>query len=163
MWSSTASSCCQRQAEQFGGDLAGDVVAGRPEPAGDDDDVAPRDGLEQGQPDFLAVRDADLPLDAQSELKQLAAQPVGMGVERLPEQELGAGVDQVDAHGEFETRGPGATTCCDRLRGGDDEPQATAAVPAHASHSIRFASPHKSSSAYSSRFSGWKACTIRMP
>ncbi len=58
---------------------------------------------------FFAIGDADLPLDAQSELEQLAAQPVGMGVERLPKQELGAGIDQVDAHGEFKNS-VGATT-----------------------------------------------------
>ena len=111
----------QGKAEQVRRNFAGDVIAGRTQPARDQNDVTARNRFHQRQADFVAVGNADLPLDAQSQLEQLTAQPVGMRVQRLAEQQFGAGIDQVNAH---------------------------------ARQSTRFASPHRSSSAYMARFSG---------
>src|SRR5438067_2196396 len=56
--------------EQFGHDIARDVVCRRPEAAGDEHDVRPRECFAQRVADCFAIRHRDLPLHAQAKRKE---------------------------------------------------------------------------------------------
>ena len=63
----TVASSIKRQAEKLGGDFPGDIVSGRAEAAGDDNDIRARQGLHQRLADGLAIRDGDLPGDSKAQ------------------------------------------------------------------------------------------------
>ncbi len=83
--------------EQFGGDVAGEVIGGRPEAAGDDDDFrALAKRVEQRVADGGAVGHADLTVNAQAEVEKFLSEEGEVGVGDVAEEELGAGVDDFD-------------------------------------------------------------------
>ena len=89
----------QFAAEGMGGKLAGEVVAGGAEAAGDEDEIGTAQRLAEGGLDARAVvGDAHLAGDFVAEVGELAAKPLLVGVEDAPDQEFGAGVDEFDAH-----------------------------------------------------------------
>jgi hypothetical protein len=100
----------EREAEEPGGYLAGDVVSGGAEATGDDDDVSAREGLYEGDANGVAIGNGDLASDAKAEREELLAEEGEMGVEGVAEEELGTGVDDFDKHwekdgGKFEVFG----------------------------------------------------------
>ena len=88
------------EAEPFADDFARDVVGRRAEPAGDEDDFRARRGLGESLADHVAIGHRDLPGDAQAERKQRLGEKFEVGVEDIAEQQLGAGIDDFDAHGD---------------------------------------------------------------
>ena len=71
----------QRASEQSGDAVARDVVGGRPQPAGGDDEVRAAQRLAHGLLNVVRrVRDRDLPRDDVAEVCELAAEPLLMSV-----------------------------------------------------------------------------------
>src|SRR5918998_218639 len=71
--------------------LVGQVVRGRPEAAGRNHQVGPRDGLLEGADDPLGVvADGGVAVDADPELGEALAHPGRVGVYEVPEEHLGA-------------------------------------------------------------------------
>ena len=89
----------QRQAEEFGHQVAGDVVGRRAQATRDEDEVGASNRVQQRLADRRAVRDADLPVHAQAQWKKLQAEKGQVRVGDVAEQQLGAGVDDFDFHG----------------------------------------------------------------
>ena len=89
----------QLSAEDLRDNIAGEVVAGGAETAGDDDQFRPCQGLAESVPDLQGVvRDTNLAGNFAAQVGKLAAKPLLVGVEDAADQEFGAGIDQFDAH-----------------------------------------------------------------
>ena len=74
------------QAEGFCDDLAGEVIAGGTETAGNDDGVGANHHFLESLTDRIAVRHGGLPGDAQPHREKLATEPAAMGIEGVTEE-----------------------------------------------------------------------------
>jgi len=88
----------QLQPEQIGHDFARNIVAGRSEHAGYEQDLAVRKQIAQRMADDLAIRNSALFLDPQTERKNLTGDEIEMRIDNIAEQKLGAGVEDDAAH-----------------------------------------------------------------
>ena len=86
------------QAEQLRGDLSGDIVRRRPEPAGDQKNVAAREGGEQRLANGATVRNGRLPGNAQPQREELLSEIGKVRVRDAPEQELRSGIENFNVH-----------------------------------------------------------------
>ena len=90
----------ERHVHHLGDGLAGDVVLGRAEPAAHDDAVAAGQRRAQGQDDAVVVVAHGLvEVRGHAVGGQVLAQPGGVGVGDLAEQQLGADRHDLDPHG----------------------------------------------------------------
>ena len=85
-------------AEEFGGEVACQVVARRPEAAGDQHEVGASKRFLERRADGRPVGHADLMVDAQAEGEKFLAEKGQVGVGDVAEEEFGAGVDDFDLH-----------------------------------------------------------------
>ena len=85
-------------AERLRRRVARDVVGGRAESAGHEDQVGAGERFLEGLGDGHAIRDGDLPLHPQPEVGEALRQVGEVGVVDVAEQKLRAGVDDLDAH-----------------------------------------------------------------
>ena len=89
----------QRTAEQFGGEVARQVVARRPEAAGDQHEVSASERFLERVTDGGSVGHAHLLVNPQAEGEEFLAEKGQVGVGDVAEEQLGAGVDDFDLHG----------------------------------------------------------------
>ena len=87
------------RAEQLRERVAGDVVLGRPEPAGDEHDV----GALEREPEHLhdprrVVADHLMVQDVDADLGEVLGHPPRVGVRDLPEEQLGPDADDLGPH-----------------------------------------------------------------
>ena len=66
--------------------LAGDIVVGWTETSCNQNDIGSGKGLLQYRPDFVPVRNRGLPLNPNTQLKQLLAEKTQVGVDHLPQE-----------------------------------------------------------------------------
>lgn len=78
--------------EKLCGGVAGDVIGGGAEPAGDDNDGGTGHGLGEGDADVGPIGDRCLSRNAEPALGEASAKISGVGIERLAEEEFGAGI-----------------------------------------------------------------------
>ena len=96
----------ERDAHDLGDGLPGDVVLGGPEPAAHDDAVAPGEGGAQRQGDaVVVVADGLVEVGGHPVGGQVLAQPGGVGVGNLAQEQLGAHCHDLDSHGADLTSG----------------------------------------------------------
>ena len=87
------------QIHQFGDALAGEVVTGGTEAAGDDDELGAGDGFADGDLDgFAGVGYGLLMGECVAHTRELLGEPMVVGVEDAPNEEFAAGVDEFHAH-----------------------------------------------------------------
>ena len=79
-------------AEGFRDDLAGEVIAGGTEAAGDQQHIRAHNHFRESLADRLAIGDGDLTRHAQTHREKLPPEPSAVRVERVAEKQLGAGV-----------------------------------------------------------------------
>ena len=85
--------------EQLRHQIPRQVIRGRAQAAGRDDEVGARERLADGLLDVAAgIRHRDLPGDDVAQVRQLAAEPLLVGIEHAPQHQLAAGVDEFDNH-----------------------------------------------------------------
>ncbi len=90
----------ERDVHDVGDGLAGDVVLGGPEPAAHDDAVAAGQRRAQGQRDAVVVVAHGLvEMGRHAVGRQVLAQPGGIGVGDLAQQQLGPDRHDLDPHG----------------------------------------------------------------
>ena len=89
----------EREAEEIGGDVAGEIVGRRAEAAGDEHDVGAAEGFAEAVADGVAVGDGSLALDAQAEGKEFLGEQDEVGIGDAAQHEFGAGIEDFDAHG----------------------------------------------------------------
>ena len=88
----------QTEAEQLRGNFTRHVIRRRSETACDQKDVAARKGIEQRAANGRSVRNGRLSADPQSEREKLLTEISEVGVCDVAEQQLGAGVEDLDVH-----------------------------------------------------------------
>ena len=99
MWSSTAVIQPQFFAEQLRNQIAREVVGGRAEAAGGDDQVRAAQRFTDGGLDVVRrVRHGHLAGHDVTEISQAAAKPLLVRVEHAAEHQFAAGVDEFDVH-----------------------------------------------------------------
>ena len=108
----------ERHIHDLGDGLPGDVVLGRPEPAAHDDAVAAGQRRAQGQGDaVVVVADGLVEVGGHAVGGQVLAQPGGVGVGDLAQQQLGADRHDLDPHGGDLTVRPGGAAHAGRRAG----------------------------------------------
>ena len=89
----------ERQIQQLGDALAGEVVTGGTKTAGDDDELGTGDGFADGGLDgFTGVGYGLLMGECVPQKHELLGKPMVVGVEDAPNEEFTAGVDEFHAH-----------------------------------------------------------------
>ena len=89
----------ERQIQQLGDALAGEVVTGGTEAAGDDDELGTGDGFaDSGLDGFAGVGYGLLMGECVAHTRELLGEPMVVGVEDAPNEEFAAGVDEFHAH-----------------------------------------------------------------
>ena len=89
-------------AKQFGDKFACDVIGGRAESAGSDDEVGAAQRLAHGVLDSAAgVRDCYLPRNDVTKIREPATKPLLVRVQDATQHQFTAGIDDFDIHGGF--------------------------------------------------------------
>ena len=89
----------ERQIQQFGNALAGEVVTGGAETAGDDDELGVGDGFADGGLNGFAGVGYDLLMGERvAHTCELLGEPMVVGVENATNKEFATGVDEFHAH-----------------------------------------------------------------